>query len=94
MFGWGAASGTSRCGRAIRAATKRSKRVLKNFAETVASVIPASARSKPIEVWFQDEARLWPSWPGLAPPGRDCSRRSLRSVDGGLDEVRDVFAGR
>ena len=39
-------------------------------------------------------ARLWPSWPGLAPPGRDCSRRSLRSVEGGLDEVRDVLAGR
>ena len=38
--------------------------------------------------------RLWPSWPGLAPPGRGCSRRSLRSVEGGLDDVRDVLAGR
>src|SRR5215212_9239044 len=38
--------------------------------------------------------RLWPSWPGLAPPGLDFSRCSLRSVEGGLDEVRDVFSGR
>ncbi len=30
----------------------------------------------------------------MAPPGRDCSRRSLRSVDGGLDDMRDVLAGR
>src|SRR4051812_21044514 len=38
--------------------------------------------------------RLWPSWPGLAPPGLACSRRSLRSVAGGLEEVREVFSGR
>src|SRR5215217_4288092 len=38
--------------------------------------------------------RLWPSCPGLAPPGRACSRRSLRSVEGGLEEVREVFSGR
>src|SRR4051794_31090000 len=38
--------------------------------------------------------RLWPSWPGLAPPGLDFSRCSLRSVDGGLEEVREVFSGR
>src|SRR3712207_7422811 len=35
--------------------------------------------------------RLWPSCPGLAPPGRACSRRSLRSVEGGLEEVREVL---
>src|SRR3954466_15158820 len=38
--------------------------------------------------------RLWPSCPGLAPPGRACSRRCLRSVEGGLEEVREVFSGR
>src|SRR4051794_30265867 len=38
--------------------------------------------------------RLWPSCPGLAPPGRACSRRSLRSVEGGLEEVREVVSGR
>src|ERR671913_301710 len=38
--------------------------------------------------------RLWPSWPGLAPPGLDVSRCSLRSVEGGLEEVREVFSGR
>src|SRR4051812_30640553 len=40
------------------------------------------------------KTRLWPSCPGLAPPGFDCSRCSLRSVEGGLDDVRDVLPGR
>lgn len=39
-------------------------------------------------------ARLWPSCPGLAPPGLACSRLAFGSVDGGLDEVREVFCGR
>ena len=30
----------------------------------------------------------------FAPPGLDASRFALRSVEGGFDEVRDVFAGR
>src|SRR3954462_3042530 len=38
--------------------------------------------------------RLWPSCPGLAPLGFERSRCSLRSVDGGLEEVREVFSGR
>src|SRR5215207_1081076 len=38
--------------------------------------------------------RLWPSCPGLAPPGFERSRCSLRSVEGGLEEVREVFSGR
>src|SRR5215210_3362681 len=38
--------------------------------------------------------RLWPSCPGLAPPGFERSRCSLRSVEGGLAEVREVFSGR
>src|SRR4028119_1566485 len=38
--------------------------------------------------------RLWPSCPGLAPPGLDLSRCSLRSVEGGLEDVREVFSGR
>ena len=38
--------------------------------------------------------RLWPSWPGFAPPGFDCARRAFLSVDGGFDDVRDVLAGR
>src|SRR3954462_4413835 len=38
--------------------------------------------------------RLWPSCPGLAPPGLEFSRWSLRSVEGGLEEVREVFSGR
>src|SRR3954452_24819213 len=38
--------------------------------------------------------RLWPSWPGFAPPGFAFSRLSLRSVAGGFEDVRDVFSGR
>src|SRR5215212_9656280 len=38
--------------------------------------------------------RLWPSCPGLAPPGFERSRCSFRSVEGGLEEVREVFSGR
>ena len=30
----------------------------KNFAEAVAAALPEHARGKPIEVWFQDEARV------------------------------------
>lgn len=30
----------------------------KNFAATLASAIPEAARGKPLEIWFQDEARL------------------------------------
>ncbi len=30
----------------------------KNFPEAVAAVIPARAHDKPLEIWFQDEARV------------------------------------
>lgn len=35
-----------------------------------------------------------PSCPGSAPPGFECSRLSLRSVEGGFEEVREVLSGR
>src|SRR4051812_26736635 len=35
--------------------------------------------------------RPWPSCPGLAPPGLERSRCSFRSVEGGLEEVREVL---
>jgi hypothetical protein len=38
--------------------------------------------------------RECPSCPGLAPPGFAFSRLSLRSVDGGLEDVREVPSGR
>lgn len=37
---------------------RRSRRLCKNFAEAVAAAVPAAARTEPIEVWFQDEARV------------------------------------
>ena len=32
--------------------------------------------------------------PGFAPPGREFSRFSFLSVEGGMDDVRDVLSGR
>src|SRR6201993_5093588 len=32
--------------------------IQKNFAATVAAALPGHARGKPIEIWFQDEARI------------------------------------
>jgi hypothetical protein len=40
------------------------------------------------------KGRLCPAWPGLAPAGLARSRLSFRSVDGGLEDVRDVLSGR
>ena len=34
------------------------RRCTKKFADLVAAVIPNAARSKPIELWWQDEARI------------------------------------
>ena len=31
---------------------------MKNFAELVRAALPDAARGKPVEVWFQDEARV------------------------------------
>jgi hypothetical protein len=39
-------------------------------------------------------ARACPLCPGLASPGREPSRLTFRSVDGGFDDVRDVLSGR
>ena len=37
--------------------------------------------------------RVCGSCPSFAPPGRDFSRFAFLSVDGGFDDVRDVFSG-
>ena len=42
---------------------RRASGVQKNFPEAVAAAIPARARGKPLEIWFQDEAR------GIPPVG-------------------------
>jgi transposase len=36
----------------------RCPRSFQNFADEVAAVIPEAARGKPVEIWFQDEARV------------------------------------
>jgi hypothetical protein len=44
--------------RAIRRATQKPRRRSKNFAATVAARLPDHAKEMPIEIWFQDEARI------------------------------------
>jgi transposase len=39
-------------------ADHKRRKSLKKFSQTVAAVIPEHARGKPIEIWFQDEARV------------------------------------
>jgi hypothetical protein len=34
------------------------RRRIKNFADLVAAIIPEAAQGKPIELWWQDEARI------------------------------------
>jgi hypothetical protein len=36
----------------------RDEQIQKNFASLVKEALPASATGKPIEIWFQDEARV------------------------------------
>lgn len=51
-------SGGFRCARAIRGRTPRPRRRTKNFAVLVADTIPEHARGRPVELWWQDEARV------------------------------------
>jgi len=51
-------SGACRCDRAIRRLTRPHSRRSKNFATLVKEALPAAADGKPIEIWFQDEARI------------------------------------
>jgi transposase len=48
----------SRCARAIPRRMPKPRRRTKNFAALVAAVIPEAAQGKPIELWWQDEARI------------------------------------
>ena len=48
----------SRSARDTRRAPRRRRRRSKSFAELVRQALPGRAAGKPIEVWFQDEARV------------------------------------
>ena len=37
---------------------RKPRRLLKNFGATAAKAIPDHAKGKPVEIWFQDEARI------------------------------------
>src|ERR1700677_2317448 len=56
-------------------------------------------RSQRVGLWSTKSSgwslnlRLCGSCPGFAPPGREFSRFAFLSVEGGFDEVREVFSG-
>ena len=54
----GLASGISRCVRVTRRRIGRRSRRIKNFTALVADAIPPEACGKPLELWWQDEARI------------------------------------
>src|SRR5665811_2107860 len=57
-------------------------------------------RSQALGMWSRNSSglsasrRLCGSCPGFAPPGREFSRFSFLSVEGGLDDVREFLSGR
>lgn len=54
----GSASRSSRRARATRKATPRRRSCIKNFADLARAALPDAAKGKPLEIWFQDEARV------------------------------------
>jgi hypothetical protein len=54
----GSALPACRRARATRRATPKPKRYIKNFADLVRAALPETALGKPLEIWFQDEARV------------------------------------
>jgi hypothetical protein len=54
----GSARGAYRCDPGTLSKTPRRRKRIKNFADLVAGAIPAHARDKTIELWWQNEARV------------------------------------
>jgi DDE superfamily endonuclease len=96
----GSGSGACRCGPAIRSRILRRRRHTKNFADLVNAVIPEHAREKPIELWWQDEARVGQQgtltrvWAerGSRPPAPRDQRREWASIFGAVCPRRDTGA--
>ena len=98
----GSGSAICPCGRTTRPRIPQpSKRIKKNFAALVAAVIPDHARGKPIELWWQDEARVgqqgtltytWADKGSRPPAPRDC-RYSWAYIFGAVCPARGTGAG-
>ena len=52
------AFGTCLCGRTTRPRIPPLSRRIKNFAALLAAAVPEHARDKPLELWWQDEAKI------------------------------------
>ena len=96
----GLASGISRCVRVTRRRIVRRSRRLKNFAALVADAIPPEACGKPLELWWQDEARIgqqgsltyiWAEQ-GTRPPAPRDQRYDWAYIFGAVCPVRGVGA--
>jgi hypothetical protein len=96
----GSGFGACRCGRAIRSRTRRRWRHTKNFADLVKAAIPEHAREQPIELWWQDEARVgqqgtltrvWAERGSRPPAPRDQSRE-WAYIFGAVCPHRDIGA--
>jgi hypothetical protein len=96
----GLASGISRCVRVTRRRIVRRSRRIKNFAALVADAIPPEACGKPLELWWQDEARIgqqgsltyiWAEQ-GTRPPAPRDQRYDWAYIFGAVCPVRGVGA--
>ncbi len=84
----------------IRGRTRRRRRHTKNFADLVKAVIPEHAREKPIELWWQDEARVGQQgtltrvWAerGSRPPAPRDQRHDWAYLFGAVCPRRDIGA--
>jgi transposase len=78
----------------------RRRRLLKNFAALVTDALPASATGKPLEIWFEDEARVGQKgsiayvWApvGSRPPMLRDNRHDSAHLFGAICPARDVGA--
>lgn len=94
------ASAACRHGRGIPAMMPRHRRRTKKFAGLVAEAIPSHAQGKPIELWWQDEARvgqqgtltrLWARRGSRPPAPRDC-RYDWAYIFGAVCPARGIGA--
>lgn len=95
------AFGTSRYAHVTRRRIPRRSRRIKKFATLVADAVPTEARDKPIELWWQDEARVgqqgsltyvWAEQ-GTRPPAPRDQRYDWAYIFGAVCPARGVGSG-
>ena len=74
------AFGVCRRARSIRNPTRMHRRLLKKLRIEVEAALPETARSKPLEIWFQDEARVGQQGSPVSGPMRGTRPRAPRDT--------------